>query len=187
MNLDWTKAIAARLEGRTAVICASLVFCGFCLWLFVTHPLAAPWISTCLILLVLALAAGIALHTLLAKPKPSEPAAQFLLQQIGNQLVYMGGFHSPGDLVQILREAHNIQPLPPPSAVVLGSLTDTTQYKPLSPSEAMELQRQDEAEVQRLLISEADKIRESLQSAQLAGGQAEDPKNLAEKTESPTN
>jgi hypothetical protein len=86
MTLDWAKSIQARMEGRTAIICVGLGFCGFCLWLFVTHPLANFFISTVLIFLTLALASGILLRTILSKPQPSEPAAQFLLQQIGNRV-----------------------------------------------------------------------------------------------------
>jgi hypothetical protein len=181
MSLEWLKSVSARIEGRTAIMCGGLGFCGFALWLFVAHPLPILWISNGLILIVVVLASVIVLHTLFTKPQPSEPASQFLLQQIGNQLVYTGGFHSPEDLIRILREAHNIHPLPSPSAVVMGAPIDDKQYKPLSASEAEELQRLDAAGIEKMLRSEAGSILSTLQSAQLTGGRAEDTKKLSTK------
>jgi hypothetical protein len=140
------------------------------LWLFVTHPLLNPWIGFGLVLIVLGLAAAIVLHTLLARPRPSEPTAQFVLQQIGNQLVMTGGFHSSDDLIKTLREAHNINPLPPPAAIVLGKATDDKQYRPLSQPEAEELQRQDEIGVKRMLLSEVESLKTALLSGRVAGG-----------------
>ena len=169
MNFDWARSIQARMEGRTSIICFSLALCGFCLWLFVTHPLLpTPWISLGLILIVLGLAGVIIFHTLLARPRPSEPPPQFLLQQIGNQLVMVGGFNSSDELAKTLREAHNINPLPPAAAVVVGQAKDE-RYKPLSPAEAQELQHQDETGVRQMLLSEVEGLKAALLRGRVLG------------------
>jgi hypothetical protein len=93
--------------------------------------------------------------------------------------VYTGGFHSPDDLVRILREAHNIQPLPPASALVAGTAKDSTQYKPLSAAEALQLQQQDNAGVEKMLRSEVDQIRSLAKVLSPAGGPVEDSKTIA--------
>lgn len=176
MNLDFLKTVTAKVEGRTAVVIAGLAFCGFCIWIFSTHPLNV--VSSVLLVVVFGLACAIVLIPLLGKPQPSEPTPKFLIQQVGSQTFYTGGHHSTDELINLLRETRNIQPLPPPSALVLGSPEDSTRYKPLSPAEAEELQRSDEMGVRQLLQSEVERMRATLRSAQLSGGLAQDSEAL---------
>lgn len=180
MNLDFLKSITAKVEGRTVVVVAGLVFCGFCIWIFAHLPVTI--VSTLFLAAAFALGCAIVLIPLLGKPQPSEPPPKFLIQQVGSQTFYTGGHHSTDELINLLREARNIQPLPPPSALVMGSPKDSAQYKPLSPAEAEELQRQDEIGVEKMLRAEVEKIGGAL----LSGGLAEDTKSLPlEKTEAP--
>jgi len=178
MNLDFLKGIKAKVEGRTAIIVAGLVFCGFCLWLFMPHPGAIGGGSVGFQVGAFLLACAIVLIPLLGKPQPSEPEQPYLLQQVGNQWFFTGGHHSTDELIRLLREANNVQPLPLASATVIGSPKDSGQYKPLSDTEAKELQRQDETGVERMLREQADRIRDAIQSAQLSGGAVEDTKAL---------
>jgi len=181
MNLDFLKAVNAKVEGRSVVVIAGLAFCGFCLWIFATH-LPITTVSVVFLVGAFALACAIVLIPLLGKPQPSEPAPKFLIQQVGNQTFYSGGHHSTDEMINLLRAARNIQPLPPASALILGSPKDSAQYKALSPAEAEELQRKDEMGVEELLRSEVERMRAALLSAQLSGGPARDTKTLPQET-----
>jgi|SRR5208337_1004747 len=183
MNLDFLKTVTAKVEGRTAVVIAGLAFCGFCIWIFATHPLGI--VSTVFLAAAFALACVIVLIPLLGKPQPSEPTPKFLIQQVGNQTFYTGGHHSTDELINLLREARSIQPLPPPSALVFGSPKDSSQYKSLSPAEAEELQQKDEMGVRELLRSEIERMRATICSAQLSGGPAQDTSTLVIESSKP--
>lgn len=175
MNLDFLKAVSAKVEGRTAVVIGGLAFCCFGIWIVARLPPSA--FSTILLFLFAILGSAVVLIPLLGKPQPSEPTPKFVIQQVGSQTIYTGGHHSTDEMINLLREVRNIQPLPPPSAVVIGS-PQSHQYRQLSPIEAEELQRKDEMGVEGLLRSEIETMRARIRSAQLAGGRVQDTKSL---------
>ena len=170
MNLDFLKAVNAKIEGRTVVVVSGLVFCCFGMW--IAAHLAPSTFSTVLLSLFAVLGCGTVMIPLLGKPQPSEPTPKFVVQQVGNQTFYTGGHHSTDEMISLLREARNIQPLPAPAALVIGSPKDQ-QYKPLSISEAEELQRKDEMQINELLRSEIETMQ-----ARLAGGPVQDTRLL---------
>jgi uncharacterized SAM-binding protein YcdF (DUF218 family) len=183
MSLDWLKSISARvgIEGRNVVIVAGLLFCGFCFWLldgrYQIHPLLSWIFLGCMVLL----ACAIILIGLLVRPQPSEIAEKFLLQQIGQQIFLAGGFQSPADLIDLLREAHNIQNLPPPSAIVKGSAANEADYVGVSAQEAEQLALKDRDGVQRNIRREADRLLSSLGVQQIAGGTPKQPTPSSEQ------
>lgn len=161
MNPEWLKSISARVEGRNVIIVAALVFAGFGLWLFRDYD-HHPWVSLGFLSAFFLLGAGAILIGLLKQPQPSEVAQKFLLQQIGQQVFYAGGLQSGTELIELLRAAHNVQPLPPPSALVVGSASNETGYKDVPESEAKELVRKDNEGVRLNLEKEAQRIKSML-------------------------
>jgi hypothetical protein len=185
MSFDWLKSFSAKIgvEGRNTVIVAGLVFCGFGLWLFLSgykdHPLLS-WVFASAFFL---LGASIALIGLLVKPQPSEIAQKFLLQQVGQQVFYAGGLQSPTDLLELLRALQNIRPLPPPAAVVEGSASNESEYKPLSPDEAAALALKDREGMERMIRLQAERIQSGLGVQQATG---EVPKQINAPKEAPS-
>ena len=70
-------------------------------------------------------------------------------------------------MVELLRTAHNIQQLPPASAIVVGSAAEETNYKEIQRSQADELVRKDREGVQRNLEREAEQIKTALEQKSL--------------------
>lgn len=173
MSLDFLKAVTAKVEGRTAVVIGGLAFCCFNMW--IATRLTSPIVSAALIAFAAALGCAVVLIPLTGKPQPSEPSPKFII--VGNQTIYTGGHHSTDEMINLLREARNIRPLPAPSALVIGSPQDQ-QYQALSASEAEQLQRTDELGVDELLRSEVETIRSRIRSAQLGSGPAQDTQAL---------
>lgn len=164
MSLDWLKSISARIgvEGRNTIIVSGLAFCGFGLWVFLRDYDHHLWVSLTFLAAFFLLGASAILIGLLRQPQPSEVAQKFLLQQIGQQIFYAGGLQSSAELVELLRTAHNIHPLPPPSAIVLGSATRESDYKEIQQSEADDLVRKDRDGVRHNLEQEAEQIKSVL-------------------------
>lgn len=173
MNLDWLRAVSAKIgiEGRNIIIVSGLVFCGFGLYLFTSGYSSHPLLSWVFSFALFFLGSAIVLIGLLAKPQPSEIAQKFLLQQIGQQIFYAGGFQSPSALADLLREAHNIKDLPPPCAVVRGSASNEADHREISAGEAEKLVRKDRENIREMFRLEAEKIISSLGVRQVASGQ----------------
>ncbi len=166
MTPEWWKSISARIgvEGRNTIIVAGLIFSGFGLWIFLRDYDHHPWVSVVFLAASFLLGASAILIGLLRQPQPSEVAQKYLLQQVGQQVFYAGGLQSSAELVELLRAAHNIQPLPPPSAIVVGKATRETDYQQIQQSEADELVRKDREGVRRNLEQEAEQIKAVLGS-----------------------
>ena len=172
MSLEWLKSISARIgiEGRNTVIVAGLAFCGFGLWLFLRTYDDHPILSFAFLAAFFLLGAAAILIGLLRKPQPSEVSDKFLYQQIGRQVIYAGGLQSLPELVELLRTAHNVQPLPPPSAIVTGAAADEASYRLISEPEAQELALKDREGVQQNLLREVERIQSLLNISTVAGG-----------------
>ncbi len=185
MNLDWLKSLSARIgiEGRNTIIVSSLAFCGFGTWLFLREYNSHPVLSSVFLVALFLLGCGTVLIGLLVKPQPSEVAEKFLLQQIGQQVFYAGGLQSPSDLVELLRAAHNVRDLPPPSGIVEGSAANEANHRELPSQQAEEIARQDREGVRRMIEREAEKIVTSLGAAQLT---VETPKRIEASREADT-
>jgi len=168
---EWLRSISARIgvEGRNTIIVSGLVFSGFGLWLFVREYDHHPWMALGFLTAFFLLGTSTILIGLLRPPQPSEAAQKFLLQQVGQRFFLAGGFHSNADLVELLRVAHNVQDLPPPSAIVVGTATKEADYKEITPSEGDQLARSDRESVQRNLEREAGRIKSALGIPQIAG------------------
>jgi hypothetical protein len=93
---------------------------------------------------------------------------KFLLQQIGQQTLIASGLQSAPEMVEILRHAHNIRDLPPPSGIVVGSAANPGDRKDLTAAAAQALVQGDREAVTRNLLQEASRI----QSALLPAGAA---------------
>jgi hypothetical protein len=72
--------------------------------------------------------------------------------------------------VELLRAAHNVQDLPPPSAIVKGAAANEADYEQISEAEAQDLARKDREGVQQNLEREAEKIQSLLRIQTIAGG-----------------
>ncbi len=171
MSLDWLKSISAKvgIEGRNVTIVAALVFCGFGLWIF-NQSYASHWqLSIAFLCAFFALAATVVLVGLLAKPQPSEVTQRYFVRQIGNQqFIFVSGMQSQEELAALLRAAHNVQELPPPTGLVKGSAADENNYQDLSPMEAAGIATGDNEEVQKKLIAEASRLLSSFAPQRLA-------------------
>lgn len=164
MTPEWLKSISAHIgvEGRNTIIVTALLFCAFGLWLFLRVYDSHPYIFLAFLIVFFLLAVSVILLGLLHKPQPSEVTQKFLLQQIGQQILYAGGLQSGAELIEVLRAAHNVQPLPPPSGIVIGRAANESDYKEISAAEAARLASADEAGVRRNLEEEVAQIRSAL-------------------------
>ncbi len=194
MNFDWLKAISARIgiEGRNTIIFLSVAFCGFGVWLFERSFGDHPILSSIFLASFLILAVATILIGLLAQAKPSEVAEKYLLQQVDKQILFAGGFQSPSEIVDFLRAAHNVHDLPPPFGLVKGSARNEAEHQTISSADAECIARDDKAGVDRMLLSEAQRILARVQIRQVVGSATKqiegiEPNELAQKKQDKKN
>lgn len=171
MKINWleplSRSLSARIEGRNTAIAALVIFGGFVFWVLVSSYEKHPLLSWIFCGLIFALIVLVAIASLLMKPQPSEVSEKWLVQMAGHQLFSAGGIQSFDELRELLRHAHNVHELPPPSGIVKGSALNASDYQDISAAEAGKITERDRAGVTGQLAEEAVNIAKSLLSGKI--------------------
>ncbi|MBZ5505766.1 MAG: hypothetical protein LAO78_09780 [Acidobacteriia bacterium] len=161
-----TKSVSAKIEGKNVAVAILVGFSAFAVWIGLGSYAGHPILSTVLTVTGLAIVVVVTVALLLIKPQPSEISEKALV--IKRDLFWAEGMQTSQEIVEILREAHNIRDLPEPVAIVKGSATNPADYHPISSADAAQLVRTDHDQINQMLSQEGARIIGSISASRMA-------------------